>query len=61
MDKSDFVKYMVEKGYECFLNDRGLPTVRFYGKMDKAKHLKRIVKESGYKASWGIIYANSDD
>lgn len=61
MDKSDFVKYMVGKGYECFLNDRGLPTVRFYGTMDRAKALKRTVKESGYKASWGIIYANSDD
>ena len=61
MDKNDLVNYMVKKGYECSLNDRGLPTVRFHGNIDKAKDLKRIVKESGYKSSWGIIYANSDD
>ena len=61
MDKLEFVKFMPKQGFRCELNERGLPTVWFKGSPQKAKSLKRIVKSSGYNASWGIVYAHAHD
>ena len=62
MDKLEFVKFMRNQGYECNLDEQGLPIVRFHGEYGTAKELKRTVKRSGYNASWGIVYAkNADD
>ncbi len=58
LDKQQMLKLLIEKGYSAYIENHIL-MVRYFDQKSPLEEVKKILKENGYNASFGVQRSKS--